>query len=130
MRLLRLFKNKKERKIEDPLPWEVLSKMEQLDEIEITSQNELVAIFKHSTRCPVSRMAYSMFQKDFNREWDDKVAVYVLDLLRYRTISEEVAARFQVWHESPQLLLIKEGKTIYHASHHAITAAQIGEFLE
>lgn len=130
MNLLGLFKNKKEKKEENPLPWKSLDKMQQLDEIEEKSQNQLVVVFKHSTRCPISRMALSMFQRDFNREWDEEVEVYVLDLLRYRSLSDEVAARFQVWHESPQLLLIKNGEPVFHSSHATISAAQIAKFLE
>ncbi len=133
MGFLELFKKgerKKEGKAEDiALPWVLLEKEGQIEDIKKESEERLVAIFKHSTRCGISRMAFSMFQKDFDRDWDDKVKVYVLDILSYRSISNEIAVRFQVIHESPQLLLIKKGVTVYHASHHAINAASIEEFI-
>ncbi len=79
-----------------------------------------VLIFKHSTRCAISKMALNRFK----REWgvpEADMSVYYLDLIRYRSLSDEVSERFSVQHESPQVLLIKNGKCIYHASHNGIS---------
>ena len=100
--------------------WNTLTDLHQLDEIVDISQNQPVVIFKHSTRCSVSRMALKKFESEYDLE--DKVDVYFLDLLEYRDISNEIASRFEVYHQSPQLLLIKEGKSVYDVSHSDIDA--------
>ncbi len=123
-----IFGQKSEPKEEKQLPWKLLEKMEQLDEIEALSNEKLVVIFKHSTRCGTSRMAYHGFQRDFDTDMEG-VEVYVLDILAHRAISDEVAARFQVWHESPQLVLIKNGAVVHHSSHYQISAAVLQDFV-
>ena len=75
-----------------------MTELSQLNEIEITSTHKPVVIFKHSTRCGVSRMVLSQFQA--NADFDeDGVDLYYLDLLNYREISNEIAERFQVHHQ-------------------------------
>ena len=68
-------------------------------------------------------MALKQFESEFDLE--DKVYVYFLDLLEYRDISNEIASRFNVYHQSPQLLLIKEGKSVYDVSHSDIDAGEL-----
>jgi bacillithiol system protein YtxJ len=87
------------------------------------SHQKPVAIFKHSTRCSISRMALKQFENEFDLE--GSVMPYFLDLINYRDISNEIATRFEVYHQSPQLLLIKEGKSIYDASHSDIDALEL-----
>jgi bacillithiol system protein YtxJ len=87
------------------------------------SHQQPVAIFKHSTRCSISRMALKQFENEFDLE--GSVTPYFLDLINYRDISNEIATRFEVYHQSPQLLLIKEGKSIYDASHSDIDALEL-----
>ena len=99
--------------------WLSLTDIGQLDEIVKNSDSSSIAIFKHSTRCSIS----SMVKKALERDWKadaDKLPVYMLDLIAYRKISNEIADRFDVRHESPQLMVIKNGKAIYHASHSEI----------
>ncbi|POY40681.1 bacillithiol system redox-active protein YtxJ [Flavobacterium alvei] len=100
--------------------WTPLTYMGQLDEIVAFSEQKPAVIFKHSTRCSISRFALKQFEKDFDLE--DKVDAYFLDLLEHRDISNEIASRFGVYHQSPQLLLIKEGKSVYDVSHEGINA--------
>jgi bacillithiol system protein YtxJ len=87
------------------------------------SHQQPVAIFKHSTRCSISRMALKQFENEFDME--GIVTPYFLDLINHRDISNEIATRFEVYHQSPQLLLIKEGKSIYDASHSDIDAVEL-----
>jgi bacillithiol system protein YtxJ len=98
--------------------WIPLTNVEQLDDIVTQSNQKPVVIFKHSTRCSISRFALKQFEKEF----DFGVESYFLDLLEHRDISNEIATRFNVFHQSPQLLLIKDGKSIYDVSHDAIDA--------
>jgi bacillithiol system protein YtxJ len=99
--------------------WIQLTDVAQLDEIVTDSHVHAVAIFKHSTRCSVSSMAKRSLERDWNLD-AAKLPVYYLDLIAFRNISNEIADRFDIRHESPQLILIKDGKAIYHASHSEI----------
>jgi bacillithiol system protein YtxJ len=107
--------------------WIPLTDLGQLNEITNKSTQTPVAIFKHSTRCSVSRMALKQFESEFNLT--SKVTSYFLDLLEHRNISNEIASRFGVVHQSPQLILIKDGKAIYNASHSDIAAAELKQFV-
>ena len=109
-------------------PWHVLGRMEQLDALVEESKNKPVAIFKHSTRCGISRGVLKMFERNYSLN-DEQFKLYFLDLLQNREISNEIATRFGVQHESPQLLVIKDGKVVHHHSHHAIDAAHLSQFV-
>ena len=121
--------SEKERTSKKVLPWRVLTSLNQLDEINKLSQEKLVVLFKHSTRCGTSSMALRQFESHYNFP-DDSVYLYFLDLLSYREISNEIAIRFQVLHQSPQLILIKNGETVHHASHYHINAEDIAKFID
>lgn len=109
---------------ENKINWNELTDLAQLDEIIAVSNEKPVAIFKHSTRCSVSRMALKQFENEFNSS--DKITPYFLDLIAHRDISNEIATRFGVYHQSPQLILIKNGKAIYNVSHSDIDAEELG----
>ena len=104
--------------------WITLNNIAQLEEIKSAQGCSL--IFKHSTRCSISLMA----KKKFEFEWDslpEETPVYFLDLLNHRDISNAIAEIFKVHHESPQLLLIKDGECIFEASHSEISAEEAAE---
>lgn len=75
-----------------------------------------VLIFKHSTRCGVSRQANNSLLRDWKFD-ENSLPVYFLDLLKYRSLSNRIAELFRVQHESPQLLFIKNGTCTGNASH-------------
>ncbi len=110
------------------VPWTPLTELAQLDMIVEESKTKPVAIFKHSTRCGISSMVINQFEKGYDLE-ENQLKVYYLDLLNYRPISQEIAARFQVWHESPQLIIIKNGVTVAHASHSQINAVDLAQLV-
>lgn len=110
------------------VPWHVLGRMEQLDEIMEESKTKPVAIFKHSTRCGISRGVLKMFEKNYNLS-NNQVKLYFLDLIQNRDISNEIAARFKVHHESPQMIVIKNGVVVHHDSHHSIEASHLEKFI-
>ncbi|MGV3541002.1 MAG: bacillithiol system redox-active protein YtxJ [Rufibacter sp.] len=105
--------------------WNSLTSSEQLQQIKEESKEQPVVIFKHSTTCSISATAKSRLE----RQWPDAglegVKPYYLDLLRYRPVSNEIADVFSVRHESPQLLLIKDGECQYHGSHLGINLQEI-----
>ncbi len=118
--LNKIFGADKEAKEEkQALPWQELTSVKQLNDIAKASSGKTQAIFKHSTRCGISRMVIKQFENNFNVTGDD-VDLYYLDLLNHRDISSEISAKFQVFHESPQFIVIKNGKVVHHASHGAI----------
>lgn len=111
------------------IPWHPLTRMEQLEEIEKESHKKTVVIFKHSTRCGISKMVLRNFERDFAATSEKELKLYFLDLLSNREISNEIASRFGVQHESPQLLILKEGKVVQHDSHHGIKAESLAEYV-
>lgn len=108
--------------------WENLNAVDQLEEIKEQSRFQSILIFKHSTRCGISRMVIKKFENLFKEE-HKKLKVYYLDLLSYRNVSDEVGYTFQVMHQSPQLLIIKNGSAVYHASHYDILETQLSRFV-
>lgn len=85
-----------------------------------------VLIFKHSTRCAISKMVLDRFKRGWSMS-EDEMRVYYLDLVRYRNVSNVISQKFEVQHESPQVLLIKDGSCVYHASHNAISPQIIAQ---
>lgn len=114
---------------QNSLNWNALTEIKQLDSIIKESAEKPVVIFKHSTRCSISRMALKNFEREYNLE-ESEVAPYFLDLLEHRDISNEIAQKFQVIHQSPQLLLIKNGKSVYDVSHSEIDAEALKSKVE
>ena len=111
------------------VPWHPLTRMEQLEEIMKESEEKTVVIFKHSTRCGISRMVLRNFESDFGNSSEENLKLYFLDLLSNREISNEIANKFGVRHESPQMLVIKGGTVVQHDSHHSIKAGSLAQFI-
>jgi bacillithiol system protein YtxJ len=108
------------------IEWRQLTDLGQLNEIIDLSNEKAVLIFKHSTRCSISRFALKQFENEFDLE--GKITPYFLDLLNHRDVSNEIANRFDVFHQSPQILLIKNGKSIFSTSHDDIDAKFLERF--
>lgn len=107
--------------------WKELNSIEQLQQLIAASAAQPVLLFKHSTRCSISRMALQRLE----REWEEIVVdVYLLDLLNFRSVSNAIAEQTGVEHQSPQALLLKNGKCVYHASHNAISFSAIKSSLD
>lgn len=104
--------------------WIPLTSPEQLAIIQQASFSRTQVIFKHSTRCSISSTVLSRLERGTAPEAID---FYFLDLLNYRPLSAQIAEQFRVHHESPQVLLIRNGECIYDESHTAITPEEIAE---
>jgi len=100
--------------------WIELTSETQLDTIQKESQSQPVIIFKHSTRCSISRAALDRLERNWKETDVPHVKSYFLDLISYREISNKIASTFHVEHESPQVLLIKNGEAVYDKSHFEI----------
>ena len=120
--------DKEPKEEKNPLPWQELKSLEQLNTIAKASKTKTQAIFKHSTRCGISRMVMRNFESSFDLS-GDQVDLYYLDLLSHRDISSEISAKFQVFHESPQFIVIRNGVAVHHASHNAITPQVLHQFI-
>jgi len=99
--------------------WSTLSDIAQLDTIVKDSDNKTQVIFKHSTRCGISSSVLRKFEQQFDHD-NSSLSLHFLDLLNYRSISNEIAERFDITHQSPQLLVIKNGVVVAHDSHYTI----------
>ncbi|WP_396183375.1 bacillithiol system redox-active protein YtxJ [Flavobacterium sp.] len=108
--------------------WRILADLGQLNEIIELSHQKPVLIFKHSTRCSISRFALKNFENEYDFS-EEKLQPYLLDLMEYRAISNEITNRFDVMHQSPQILLIKEGKCVYDDSHDGIEVNKLKKFI-
>ena len=122
-----IFGSSEEENKSSKIAWRQLTDLGQLNEIVEVSNEKLVLIFKHSTRCSISRYSLKQFENEFT--FEDKIVPYFLDLIAHRDVSNEIAQRFGVFHESPQIILIKEGKAIYDASHESIDAKKLESFI-
>ncbi|WP_447641591.1 MULTISPECIES: bacillithiol system redox-active protein YtxJ [Chitinophagaceae] len=103
--------------------WNELTSEAQLSEIMETSKERAQVIFKHSTRCSISKTVWNRMERtDLLPENAD---YFYLDLIAHRNISNKVAEILDVQHESPQALVIKDGKLAYDADHFGIEAEDL-----
>ena len=101
------------------MKWEILSTEQQF--LDLLDNESLFAIFKHSTRCSISSMAKNRVERD----WDLDFPIYYLDLIQYRSVSNLIAAKSGIEHQSPQLIVFQNGLPVYDASHNVIDANEI-----
>ena len=94
--------------------WKDIESESDLAELNERSRQVPQLIFKHSTRCGTSSMALDRMQRAVQPE---NLEIHYLDLLLHRNLSNKIAADYKVQHESPQILLIKNGACEYDASH-------------
>ncbi|MBA3900277.1 MAG: bacillithiol system redox-active protein YtxJ [Bacteroidetes bacterium] len=108
------------------MDWHELRSEAQVDEITEGSASIPVLIFKHSTRCSISAMALSRFERQWNNGGGE-IKPFFLDLLKFRNVSDYISSKFKVQHESPQVLVITGGTCVYHAAHNAIDVDDVFE---
>jgi len=108
--------------------WNALKSIDQLDAIEKESFEQPVVIFKHSISCGLSAMARFQLERDWDFE-SEELKFYYLDLINNRSVSNEVADRYGIIHQSPQIIVLKDGKTVYNTSHHKISIPDLRQGL-
>ncbi len=113
---------------EKEMDWIPLNDLQQLEDVVTHSFEKIVIIFKHSTRCSISRFALNSFEKEFNYP-KEQIEPFYLDLIARRDISNEIARKFEIEHQSPQLLVIKNGKAIFSTSHENTDAGILERFV-
>jgi bacillithiol system protein YtxJ len=107
--------------------WTALTELSQIDQIIEESKSQPVLVLKHSTTCSISNTALNRLERQYKQEQVGQLKPYYLDLLRFRPISAQLTQSFGIEHQSPQVLLIKNGKCTYHESHFGISFAGIAE---
>ena len=107
--------------------WKPLTTLRVLEELGIESYHRPVFIFKHSTRCNISSIAKMRLEDQWNSKTDQAASFYVLDVIANRDLSSLVAQQFEIYHESPQILVIIDGECTHDASHFDITADELRE---
>src|SRR5690606_10626281 len=105
--------------------WNKLEKAAQIEEIKDASKQQSVLIFKHSSRCSISAMAWDRLKRNWKKEDNDKVKLYFLDLITYRGMSDAIEKEFGVDHQYPQVITVKGGHAIYNNSHMGIDYREI-----
>ena len=106
--------------------WNQLSSMDELDKAEKESNERAVVLFKHSVSCGVSAYAKHKMENGFDIN-PENCGFYYLDLLAHRDISNEIAHRYGVMHQSPQMIILRNGQAVFNASHHAVSLTTLKE---
>jgi bacillithiol system protein YtxJ len=106
--------------------WTQLISVNQLQASLQASHERPQIFFKHSTRCIISKMVLRNFEENWSALPSNADTLF-LDLLQYRELSNSLAAQLHVKHESPQVIVVRNGKAIYHASHDSINTPDVAE---
>ena len=104
--------------------WKTLGDISQLDQIAKDSEDKVVVIFKHSVTCGISAGAKNRLES----QWDlvnTDIDFYYLDLLSNRAISNAIADRWAVRHQSPQIIVVRNNEVVYDTSHGSINAGDL-----
>jgi len=117
-----IFKSDNSENKTNPFNWIPLTDIEQLEEAIKLSKNKTVVIFKHSTRCGISSGVLSKFEKTTDST-NETIVFYYLDLLNFRSISNEIAQKFNIHHQSPQAIVLKDKKVVAYESHYDIISS-------
>lgn len=115
---------KKEEQDQKKSLWKRLESEKDLDSAVEKSYQQKVLIFKHSTRCFISKTMLKSFEKQMENS-DKDYEYYFLDLLANRDISNKIESRFDVVHQSPQLIVLENGKATHNSSHQNISLDKI-----
>lgn len=110
------------------LDWQAFSSEEKLSEIIQASGQKPQVIYKHSTRCATSFFALKNIQ-GLSEEVKEKAEFYIVDVIKQREFSYYIAERFGIRHESPQVLILKNGDVIWNGSHHQVNAESIQTYI-
>ncbi len=104
--------------------WKNITSDEELEAAVAESFNRPVIIFKHSTRCHISKMVLKSFEQEVAQA-DRDIAYYFLDLISFRGLSNKIAENFDVTHQSPQMIVLQDGIAVRNASHHSISLSLV-----
>lgn len=104
--------------------WNSIESQEDIDRAVEESHQHKVAIFKHSTRCFISKTVLKNFEREI-ADSDKDIAYFIIDILSHRELSNEIAERFCIEHQSPQLIILENGLSVNDASHQSISLSLV-----
>ncbi|MEN2281682.1 bacillithiol system redox-active protein YtxJ [Algoriphagus sp. SE2] len=110
--------------------WNKLTQLEQIEDIKALSEDIPVMIFKHSTRCSLSSMSLDRLLRNWKDEDHKNIVPYHLDIIENRELSNQISQEFGVPHQSPQVLVIKNGVSVYDNSHFGISYPEIMDVIK
>jgi bacillithiol system protein YtxJ len=96
---------------------------DELDKLLLSSKQRPVVVFKHSNSCPISAAAYREMQ-----QLEDEVVL--VEVQKARQLSRDLADRTGIRHESPQVIVLRNGKAVWNASHYRVNAREVAKALE
>lgn len=108
--------------------WEEITSVEEVDEIHLASNEKIQVIYKHSRTCGVCYISRNSLEK-MEDEIRQSIDLYMVDVIRDRPISQYIAEKYGIRHESPQMLIIKDGEVIWHGSHYKVKLDNLVENL-
>lgn len=95
---------------------QTIESVQEIDTILEKSKEKMQIIFKHSTVCPISRMSHDKMKAEYPLN-EENADIYYIGVIEQRPISNYVAEKLKVQHESPQMIVLKDGKSIFNESH-------------
>jgi bacillithiol system protein YtxJ len=110
-------------------PWQRIQTREELAAAWRNASEKPALFFKHSTRCNISAMALNRLENSGVLS-ADHLDLYFIDLIAHRDVSNELAVKSGVAHQSPQAIVVKNAEVVYHASHGGIDAKEIIDSIE
>jgi bacillithiol system protein YtxJ len=116
------------KKSSEPLNWTMIQTEEELNQAIASSSEKPSVFFKHSTRCSISSMALNRFENSFSAD-NSRCNLYFIDLIGYRAISNEIAEKLNVQHQSPQVIVVDNNEVVYTGSHSGIDTQKIESLL-
>ena len=108
---------------------EELKSIQQLDHALDESREHPVLLFKHSLTCSISTRAFRELQSYLNNA-DPRISYKLITVQTARPVSDEAAARLRLEHQSPQAILVRNGRELWNASHYDITAESIDQAIK
>jgi bacillithiol system protein YtxJ len=105
---------------------EELKSVQELEQALDESSERLVLFFKHSLTCPISTRAFNELQS-YLRNADPRASYKLITVQKARTVSDEAASKLKLEHQSPQAILVRNGRELWNASHYEITASALDE---
>lgn len=110
--------------------WHDLKSIAQIESLRLESNDAPVVIFKHSTRCSISKVTLDRLERSWNDSEVGNAKAYMLDLLSYRQVSDHIVNTFGIQHESPQIMVLRNGQVIYDDSHFQIDYHKVKEIIK
>jgi len=110
--------------------WREITSIEEWDKVMSDSASRQVIVLKHSTRCPVSASALEEYEAYLADKPNPDTDYYLVKVIESRPVSNKIAEDLGVVHQSPQMILVKDGKAVWNTSHWSVTKKHMAAVLD